>query len=77
MALTKIRDFLTQNGIAHQYTSEDGCDSIDFIRSGLSYHVWEFPAEDRGAESNVRTAGRMEVYSGDYEEQILAVLKSW
>lgn len=77
MGLTKIRSFLTQKGITHKYFEEDGCGSIDFIRSGLSYHIWEFPAEERGAESNVRTAGRMEVYGEDYEEEILAILKSW
>lgn len=77
MGLTKIREFLARKGIAHTYTQEDGCASIDFIRSGLSYHIWEFPAEERGAESNVRTAGRMELYGEDYEEAILAILQSW
>ena len=77
MKLTRIRDYLIQKGIAHTYTEEDGCGSIDFIRSGLSYHIWEFPAEERGAESNIRTAGRMEVYGEDYEESLLAILKSW
>jgi len=77
MGLTKIRSFLTQEGIVHNYFEEAGCGSIDFIRSGLSYHIWEFPAEERGAESNVRTAGRMEVFGENYEEEILAILKSW
>lgn len=77
MGLTKIRDYLDRKGIAYTYFEEDGCGSIDFIRSGLSYHIWEFPAEERGAESNVRTAGRMEVYGEHYEDEILAVLKGW
>lgn len=77
MRLTRIRDFLNRKGIAHSYFEEDGCGSIDFLHRGLSYHIWEFPEEDQGAESNVRTAGRMEVFSGDYEEQILAVLETW
>lgn len=77
MGLTNIRDYLTQKSISHTYIEEDGCGSIDFIHSGLSYHIWEFPPEEEGAESNVRTAGRMEVYGEHYEEEILAILKSW
>ena len=77
MGLTKIRDYLNQKGIRHSYTEEDGCGSIDFLHRGLSYHIWEFPEEEQGAESNVRTAGRMEGFSGDYEGQILAVLETW
>lgn len=77
MGLIKIREHLTQRGISCKYYEEDGCGSIDFIHSGLSYHIWEFPPEESGAESNVRTAGRMEVYGKDYEDEILAVLRSW
>lgn len=77
MGLTKIRDYLTDKGIAHKYILEDGCASIDFLHRGLSYHIWEFPEDEQGAESNVRTAGKMEVFSGDYEAQILAILKTW
>ena len=77
MGLRKIRAYMTQKGIRHTYIEEDGCGSIDFIHSGLSYHIWEFPAEERGAESNVRTAGRMEVFGENYEEEILAILETW
>jgi len=77
MGLIHIREHLTRKGIVHQYFEEDGCGSIDFLHRGLSYHIWEFPAEEQGAESNVRTAGRMEVFSGDYENQILDILKTW
>ena len=77
MRLTGIRAFLNQKGIACNYTEEDGCGSIDFLHRGLSYHIWEFPEEEQGAESNVRTAGRMEVFGPGYEEEILAVLQSW
>ena len=77
MGLNRIREYLTQKGIVHSYTREDGCGSIDFLHRGLSYHIWEFPAEEQGAESNVRTAGRMEVFTDDYEAQILAVLETW
>ena len=77
MRMNKIRAFLDRKGIQYRYTEEDGCGSIDFLHRGLSYHIWEFPPEEQGAESNVRTAGRMEVFGGDYEGQILAVLESW
>ena len=77
MKLTKIRAYLTQRGIPHKYFEEYGCGSIDFIHSGLSYHIWEFPEEEQGAESNVRTAGRMEIYRENYEEEILSLLKTW
>ncbi len=77
MGLNNIRAFLDRRGMAHKYFEEDGCGSIDFIHNGLSYHIWEFPAEEQGAESNVRTAGKMEVYTGDYEAQILSILKTW
>lgn len=77
MRLTKIREYLNQKGIPHKYFEDAGCGSIDFIRSGLSYHIWEFPEDEQGAESNVRTAGRMEVYGENYEEEILALLKTW
>ena len=46
---------------------------MEFLHRGLSYHIWEYP-DDEGADSNVRTAGRMESYTGDYEEQILQIL---
>lgn len=77
MGLTKIRGYLTDKGIAHTYILEDGCASIDLLHRGLSYHIWEFPEEEQGAESNVRTAGKMEAFGGDYEAQILAILKTW
>lgn len=77
MQLTKIQTYLREKGIVHQYIEEDGCGSIDFLHRGLSYHIWEFPQEEQGAESNVRTAGKMEVFSGDYEAQILDILKTW
>lgn len=77
MALDKIRAYLTRRGMVHQYVCEDGCGSIDFIHKGLSYHIWEYPPEECAAESNVRSAGRMEVYTGDYEEQILGIMETW
>lgn len=77
MRLTKIQDFLKQKGIPFRYFEEEDCGSIDFIRSGLSYHIWEFPAPERGADSNVRTAGRSEEFGENYEEDILEILRTW
>ena len=74
MRLKKLQDYLNQKGWNYQYAEEDGCGSVDWDHRGLAYHVWEF---EGGAESNVRMAGRMEDYSGDYEEQILAVIREW
>lgn len=77
MRLTKIQNFLKEKGIAFAYYEEDDCGSIDFIHSGLSYHIWEFPAPERGAQSNVRSAGRSEEFNENYEEEILQILRSW
>lgn len=77
MRLTKIQDLLKQKGIPFRYFEEEDCGSIDFIRSGLSYHIWEFPAPERGADSNVRTAGRNEEFGENYEEDILEILRTW
>ncbi|MDO5401322.1 MAG: kinase [Eubacteriales bacterium] len=77
MRLKKIQDFLTQRQMAYTYWEENDCGSITFLHRGLSYHVWEYPAPDRGAESNVRTTGRSEDFDGDYEERILEILRTW
>ena len=75
MRLEKLQDRLRQKKWKYQYAEEDGCGSIDWEYKGLLYHVWEFP--QGGAESNVKTAGKMEEYFGDYEEQILEIIKEW
>lgn len=77
MRLERIRMFLQQRGISFTYSEIDDCGSIDFIHRGLSYYIWEYPAPERGAQSNVRTAGRGEDFEGDYEEDILRILKTW
>ncbi len=59
------------------YSEENGCGSIDFYHRGLSYHIWEYPAPERGADSNVRTCGRSEDFEGNYEDDILSILKTW
>lgn len=77
MRLQKIRAWLDNRSISHKYTEEDGCGSIDFLYKGLSYHIWEFPEEEQGAESNVCSAGKMDVYGSGYEDEILEILKTW
>ena len=77
MRLASIQDFLRSHAIPYTYQEEAGAGAIDFLHKGLSYHIWEYPAPDRGAESNVRTAGRQEEFEDDYEAQILAILQTW
>ena len=77
MRLENIQLQLKKMGITFKYVEEDDCGSINFIHRGLSYYIWEYPAPERGVESNVRTAGRSEDFEGDYEAAILAILKTW
>ena len=77
MRLETIRNYLQLRKISFTYHEEDDCGSIDFIHRGLSYYIWEYPAPERGAQSNVRTAGRGEDFEGDYEAAILDILKTW
>ena len=77
MRLTLIQRCLRQKNMPFQYFEENDCGSITFSHRGLSYHIWEYPAPERGAESNVLSAGRSIEYEGDYEEAILEILKSW
>lgn len=77
MRLTQIQNLLKQKSISFQYWEEDDCGSITFLHHGLNYHIWEYPEPERGADSNVRTAGRSEDFGADYEEAILAILQSW
>lgn len=76
MRLSKIQEHLKTTGVSYQYFEEGGCGTIEFLHRGLAYHIWEYP-EGEGADSNVRSAGRMESYTGDYEQQILEILRSW
>ena len=77
MRLTKIRDQLDNMGIKYTYTEDNDCGSIDFEHKGLRYNIWEYPAPERGAESNVRSTGRQEDFSGDYEAEIVDILRRW
>ena len=78
MRFVQIQNLLKTRSIPFQYYEEDDCGSITFVHRGLSYHIWEYPEPERGAQSNVRTAGKSEDFDGeDYEEQILRILRSW
>ena len=77
MRLSRIQEYMTQRGMQYAYREEDDCGTIEFDHRGLHYHIWEYPAPERGAESNVLSAGRSIEYEGDYEEAILEILKSW
>ena len=77
MRLESIQQQLKSMGIIFRYVEEDACGSIYFIHRGLSYYIWEFPAPERGAESNIRTAGRGEDFEGNYEDAILQILETW
>ena len=75
--LQRLREFFERQGWPYRYDEDNDCGSIEFIHRGLSYHIWEYPEPERGAASNVASAGRMVDYEGDYESAILKVLESW
>ena len=77
MRLEKIQQQLNRMGVTYKYVEEDDCGSIDFIHRGLSYYIWEYPAPERGVQSNIRTTGRGEDFEGDYESDLLQILQSW
>lgn len=76
--LGRIQEYLQGKGWDYAYTQEDGCGSIDFDYRGVPYHIWEFEDDGkRGAEANLRHGGRQEEFFGDYEAELLELLKSW
>lgn len=77
MRLKKIQEYLKEKNWKYTYTEEDGCGSLDFEYRGVGYHVWEFEDNGYGAESNVRSGGRTEEFNGNYEEDIIEVIRSW
>ena len=77
MRLGKIQQFLKKKEIPYEYSENDGCGGIEFTRRGLAYHIWEYPPEDPGCASNVRSWGRMEDFDGDYESAVIDVVKDW
>lgn len=77
MRLEKIQDHMKKNNMPYTYSESNDCGSIDFHHRGLSYHIWEYPAPERGVESNVRCCGRSEDFDDNYEEAILEIMKTW
>lgn len=78
MRLKKIQEYLEHRGWEFQYTEEDGLGSVDFEHRGLNYHIWEFEdGEIRGAETNLRTSGRTEDVTGDYETEMIRIMETW
>ena len=77
MRLEKLQSYIEEKGWKQEYTEEGGCGSLDFEHRGLSYQGWEFQEDGYGAESNVENVGRMKDYRGNYEEEILSIVKTW
>lgn len=78
MRLEKIQEYLNGRGWPFQYSEEDGVGSIDFEHRGLTYHIWEFEENGVcGAETNLRTSGRTEDVTGDYEKKMIELMETW
>lgn len=77
MRLEIIQNCLKSKNMPYEYWEDNDSGSIAFTHRGLSYHIWEYPAPERGAESNVRSAGRGEDFEGDYEAQIVDILQEF
>ncbi|MCC8106203.1 MAG: kinase [Clostridiales bacterium] len=75
--LARVRSFMEERGWNYNYAEEDGCGSIDFEYRGLAYHIWEFDDGECGVVTNLRHGGRKEDIFGDYESEILEIMKNW
>lgn len=75
--LERVLAFIKAQGWKFKECQEDGCESIDFEYRGVSYHIWEFHDEEWGVETNVRHGGGMEEITGDYEAELLEIMKDW
>jgi len=75
--LNRVLALIQERGWTYSYTEEDGLGSIDFDYRGVPYHIWEFEDGERGVESNVRNGGRQEEFLGDYESELLEIMKDW
>ncbi len=77
MRLQRIRRLLEEMNLEYKYTDIEECGSLDFDYRGVPYHVWEFHDGEWGAETNVKNGGQSEDITGDYEEKIIQIIKSW
>ena len=75
--LARVTAFLEERGWKYTYHEEENCGSIDFEYRGVPYHIWEFEDGERGVETNLRHGGWQEEVSGDYETELLEIMKTW
>ncbi|MBC3887086.1 kinase [Acetobacterium paludosum] len=77
MALDQIKQFIESKEWPYRYTDVAELGSIDFEYLGVSYHVWEFMDDQYGVESNVKNIGKLEEFLGDYENDLIEIMKKW
>jgi len=77
LRLSKVLAFIQERGWKYTICQEDGCGSIDFEYRGVPYHIWEFYDGEWGVEMNLRHGGRQEELLGDYESEMLEIMKDW
>ncbi|OUP22281.1 kinase [Lachnoclostridium sp. An196] len=75
--LSRVLAFVKERGWRYTMSEEDGCGSIDFEYRGVPYHIWEFYDGEWGVETNLRHGGRQEEILGDYESEMLEIMKDW
>lgn len=75
--LQKVLAFIKERGWNYKLYEEDGCGSLDFEYRGVPYHIWEFHDGEWGVETNLRHGGRQEEILGDYETEMLEIMKDW
>jgi hypothetical protein len=75
--LSRVLALIRERGWKWKYSEEDGCGSIDFEYRGVPYHIWEFRDGEWGVETNLRHGGRQEEILGDYESEMLKIMKDW
>lgn len=76
-SLSRVLAFIRERGWEYTYHEEEGCGSIDFSYRGVPYHIWEFADGERGVETNLRHGGKQEELLGDYEAELLEIMKDW
>lgn len=77
MRLARLQEALRGFGLEYVYTEVDVCGSVDFVHREIAYHIWEFHDDGWGAETNVRSGGRFEDVYGDYEAEIIRIIRDW
>ena len=50
---------------------------LTLITGAFPYHIWEFEDGERGVETNLKSGGRQEELLGDYETELLELMKDW